>query len=49
VVKKNGKVVISGKMNEYSEFTFDKPKGSYTVIFDAGEGHKVKVKGKDIY
>jgi len=49
VVKKDGKVVISGEMDEHSEFTFDKPEGEYTVIFDAGEGHKVKIKGSDIY
>ncbi len=49
VKDKDGKKVIEGEMDEYSEFTFEKPKGDYTVVFDAGEGHKVKVKGKDIF
>ena len=49
VVQKDGKVVITGKMDENSLFTFEEPQGSYTVIFDAGKGHKVKIKGKDIY
>jgi hypothetical protein len=48
-VMQDGKKIISGEMDEYSEFTFDKPKGEYKVLFDAGEGHQVKVKGKDIY
>lgn len=42
------KVLLEGSMNEYSEFTFDKPNGEYYVIFAAGEGHEVKVPGKDI-
>ncbi|WP_250645535.1 hypothetical protein [Salidesulfovibrio onnuriiensis] len=40
--------VARGKMNEDSEFTFDKPEGDYTVIFDAGPGHQVEVKSSDI-
>lgn len=43
-----GKVLIDGKMNEDSEFTFDKPAGAYMVIFDAGEGHTVEANGADI-
>ncbi|QJB56949.1 hypothetical protein [Pseudodesulfovibrio sp. zrk46] len=44
----NGKTIIETKMNEDSEYTFDKPAGSYMVIFDAGEGHTVEVNGADI-
>ena len=44
----DGSVQLEGKMNEDSEFTFDKPKGDYVVMFDAGEGHKIKVPGKEI-
>lgn len=44
----DGAVQLEGKMNEDSEFTFDKPKGDYVVMFDAGEGHKIKVPGKEI-
>lgn len=47
-IKKGGKIIKTGKMNEDSSFTFKKPSGNYSVIFDAGEGHKVEVKGKDI-
>ena len=48
VLDKDGKVLIKGKMNEDSEFTFKKPSGSYKVVFDAGPGHEVIVDGKDI-
>lgn len=44
----NGTVLLEGKMNEDSEYTFDKPKGDYTVQFDAGEGHRISVLGKEI-
>lgn len=48
VLDKAGKVLTSGKMNEDSEFTFKKPDVPYTVVFDAGPGHVVKVDSKDI-
>lgn len=48
VVDSEGNVIVKGKMDEYGEFTFKKPKGEYTVIFDAGPGHEVKVPSKDI-
>ena len=41
-------ILLEGKMDEDSEFTFIKPKVPYTVIFDAGPGHKVIIKGEDI-
>lgn len=47
-VEKDGKIIFNTKMNEYSEVTFDKPSGNYTAIFDAGEGHQVKINGSDI-
>ena len=43
-----GKELISGKMNQDSEYTFDKPQGEYKVIFDAGDGHAVEIDGKNI-
>ena len=49
IVNKDGKVIIKGVMSEDSEFTFDKPKGSYQVHLDAGPGHLVEVDGKDIF
>ena len=47
-VDSSGKVIIEGKMNEDSEFTFKKPKGPYKVEFDAGPGHVVEVPGSEI-
>lgn len=44
----SGKVLLEGKMSENSDFEFDKPKGDYLVIFDAGEGHQIEIPGKDI-
>lgn len=41
-------VLLKGKMDEDSEYTFDKPAGNYTVIFDAGEGHNIEVNSKEI-
>jgi len=48
VTDAGGKVLIEGTMNEDSEFTVKKPEGDYTVIFDAGPGHAVKVPGSEI-
>ncbi len=47
-VLQDGKVVIEGKMNEDSEYSFKKPSGDFEAVFDAGEGHQVHVKSKDI-
>lgn len=48
-VEAGDKVLIKGKMDEFSEFTFDKPGSAYKVLFDAGEGHAVEIDGKDIF
>jgi hypothetical protein len=48
VEEKDGKVLLKGKMDEFSEFTFDRPSSGYRVIFDAGEGHVVEIDGKEI-
>lgn len=48
VVDKNGTVLIKGKFDQNSEFTFDRPKGKFTVIFDAGPGHILKVDSSKI-
>jgi hypothetical protein len=44
----DGGIFLEGKMNDDSEFTFDKPKEDYTVLFDAGEGHRIRVPSKEI-
>lgn len=43
-----GTVLQKTKLDKFSEVTFDKPQGEYTVRFDAGEGHQIDVKGADI-
>ncbi len=48
VVDVSGKTVITGKMNEDSEFTCKKPDGPYKVEFDAGPGHLIEITGEDI-
>jgi hypothetical protein len=48
VVDGAGKSIQETKMTQDSEVTFKKPSGDYKVIYDAGEGHTVEVKGADI-
>lgn len=48
VVGKDGKLLIGGKMDDFSEFTFDKPTVPYTIEFDAGPGHIVTIDGEKI-
>ena len=48
VLDGSGKELIAGKMNQDSEYTFDKPQGSYKVVFDAGDGHSIEIDGKNI-
>lgn len=48
IVDGSGKVLMQGKMNQDSEYTFKKPAGAYKVLFDAGEGHSVEVDGSKI-
>jgi len=47
-VKQNNKTILEGKLTEASDFTFKKPTGNYTAIFDAGKGHVVEVKSDKI-
>jgi hypothetical protein len=48
VEKSGGGILIQGKMDEDSEYTFDKPSEPYQVVFDAGEGHVIEIDGKEI-
>ena len=48
VVGKDGKVLIQGKMDQDSEFSFKRPSSPFKVQFDAGPGHMVEVKGEEI-
>ncbi len=45
----DGTVLYSGQMDADAEFTFDKPDGYFIVVFDAGEGHRVHIRGEDIF
>ncbi len=47
-VEVNGKKIVEMKMSEFSEVNFKKPAGDYQAVFNAGEGHKVYIDGKDI-
>ncbi|RXJ67654.1 hypothetical protein CRV08_09800 [Halarcobacter ebronensis] len=44
----NDKKVFEAKISEDSEISFKKPAGTYSAVFDAGEGHQVFVSGSDI-
>lgn len=44
-----GNVLIEGVIDENSEFTFEKPDGAFSVLFDAGEGHKIEIPADEIY
>lgn len=48
ITDSTGKDIFEGKMNEDSEYSFNKPEGDYKVVFDAGEGHAVEVEGSKI-
>ena len=48
VLDKKGNVIFKGKMDEFSEYVFKKPKGEYKVVFDAGPGHLVEIESKNI-
>ncbi len=43
-----GDILLNGKMDADSEFSFSKPADTYRVIFDAGEGHVIEIQGSDI-
>jgi len=47
-VEQNSKAILETKINENSEITFNKPNGDFNAVFDAGEGHLIIVKSKDI-
>lgn len=45
---RSGYTIIEGRMDEESEFVFEKPRGRFTVLFDAGPGHRIEMPGADI-
>ncbi|SDE38141.1 hypothetical protein [Rhodospira trueperi] len=49
VLDGTGAVIEESKMDANSEFIFEMPEGDYSVQFDAGEGHRIKVPAAEIY
>ena len=48
VVDDQEKLLIQGRMDEDGEFTFQRPDGAFTVIFDGGPNHVVKERSNTI-
>lgn len=48
VIDYDEKVLVSGKLDEHSRFTFDRPQGDFYVFMDGGVGHTVEVDMEDI-
>lgn len=48
VIDQSGKVLVEGRMSKDSDYKFARPKVPFRVEFDAGEGHVVKIDGRDI-
>lgn len=43
VLDDRDRVIVDGKMDENSEFTFDRPTGGFHIVFDAGDEHIVTI------
>lgn len=43
-----GKVIVEGKLGKEGDFRFARPPVPFRVEMDAGEGHVVKIDGRDI-
>lgn len=44
----DGRVLLVGKLNEESSFTFEKPNEPFVLVFDGGPGHVVRIPGESI-
>ena len=49
VIDANDRILIDGKMDGDSSFTFPMPDHEYYVVFDAGAEHRVEIYGEDIF
>ncbi|MBK5934478.1 hypothetical protein C8N32_110110 [Rhodovulum imhoffii] len=49
VIDGAGAVLVEGKIDNNGEFTFGIPDGPYTVLFDAGEGHRIEIPSGEIF
>lgn len=48
VVDSAGKILVEGAMSDTSDFTFTKPNVDFRVEFDGGQGHVIRIDGRDI-
>lgn len=48
VFDQSGKVLIDGVIDKKGNFSFPKPKVPFRVEMNAGEGHVVRIDGRDI-
>jgi len=48
VYDQSGKVLVEGALDKAGEFKFARPKVPFRVELNAGEGHVVKIDGRDI-
>lgn len=48
VFDQSGKVLVEGALDKSGEFKFARPKVPFRVELNAGEGHVVKIDGRDI-
>ena len=48
VVDSAERILLQGTIDETGEYSFERPTGDFTVIFDAGPGHIVKEKSSTI-
>lgn len=49
VLDTEGNILVEGVMDEDSSFVFDIPEVPYVVLFDAGPGHSIEIKGEDVF
>lgn len=48
VFDQSGKVLVEGALDKSGEFRFARPRVPFRVELNAGEGHVVKIDGRDI-
>lgn len=41
----DGKELLRGEIDEFGEYTFERPEAPFFVLFDGGEGHRVQIPG----
>lgn len=49
ILSLDGRILIDGRMNKASEFTFKKPDVPFKIIFEGGAGHNIEINQSDIH